>query len=504
MNQLTPKVIDQIAKAIANGDLTGAQTIGVDTTNDALKMTSLKATMVDLERDLTYIRLANMMPKPQILDNVTQNVHQALVHKSDGNQYTLGGGFHANTEIPTVVDGTETRDSFIARNQHESYSVERYAQMTDTYGGDALSRGSKYALRNLMQRKAGNVYWADSKLSALAYDGLYAQHKSGLGTIFTSLEDYFNEVVIDLRGAPLTPGVINDAAIRISEFGNVVPTHFFGTMNLANEFNKNEFDKQRNVVMPGLMNNPQAFQTGNVAHTLPVSTPAGNIQIHGESYAGRPKAKRQGQAGMIGSPAAPTAGTVTPVAGDAQSKYVAADAGSVFYGVTSISASGKESALTVLPDVATASTIAAGDSNDIVWTADNSGVQTAGFRLYRTELGAATGTGATFYWIADIGITEFASGLESGAANTFRDRGRVLPNLQDGVMMNLSEDTFYQFTFVDPTAVALPQTLELPYVLISSDTPCLVRPRGVIRIINAAATANATNNPADAFGNAGV
>jgi hypothetical protein len=185
------------------------------------------------------------------------------------------------------------------------------------------------------------------------------------------------------------------------------------------------------------------------------------------------------------APAAPTDGVGPTLAVDALSKYQASEVGNVYYAVSAVNRYG-ESALTLMN--ATATTLAVGSSVDMIFTATAGPNSTSGFKIYRTKVTTAgTATGLQFYPIISVSTADLATGYDGAAALAIRDRGRILPDMEQAFITEMVDEvlSFKQLAPISKLDLAV-LSMSRRFIAFLFATPNLYTPKKFVRYVNCA------------------
>jgi hypothetical protein len=184
------------------------------------------------------------------------------------------------------------------------------------------------------------------------------------------------------------------------------------------------------------------------------------------------------------APAAPSTGLSADLtaAADGQSKFVAGDAGTVYYAVSSMNSKG-ESALALLD--ATAVTLTAGRSVELDW---NSVGAATGYTIYRTKVTASvapSADGILFYPLFEISQAEQTAGYDGGAATIVRDRNRFLPDTEQAFITQ-KDDEVFSFKQLAPLSKLDLAILAMSrrFIVFLFGTPNLYANKKMVRYIN--------------------
>lgn len=468
----------ELLKAMQAGQITGRDTSGLSLTQEPLKVESLETALKVLDARTQDIKLFNALPKLTAYNTVEEYLQLA----SYGD--VTGGGFYDEGELSDVVDST-----YIRRAEHVKYlqvtgEVTLQAQMVRSYV-DAYKQEMQNKMMLLMKKVNGYLTKADSDVVVQEFNGLYKQHQAvGTGTqnLFADNHAYYkSNTVIDMRGKSVKQEDIEKAAIMIDQnYGTA--TDLFGPTTVISTLSQDYYNRQRFMISG---NNDASISNLGVVPTS-VATTVGAIKLNSDKFmkAAEPKSSATG-ATNAQAPSAPTF-SLLAAAVDAKSKFVAGDAGNVYYAVSAVNKRG-ESALTVFP---TAVSIVAGSSVDLTITAVAGANATQGLVIYRSErTTAGTAAGLLFHQIFKVAASVVTSGYDGGAAGVIRDRGMFLPNTDQAFITQLTEDvmSIKQLAPMSKLDLAI-LSPSRRFLLFNFLTPIVYQTQKMVRFINCGRT----------------
>ncbi len=476
--------VQELLKAMQAGSITGRDTADQSLSYEPLKAESLETTLKVLESRQKDIRLLNAMPKLTAYNTV----EEFLQLDSYG---TERGGFYNEGELSDVEDSTYIRRSELIKYLQVTGEVTMQAQMVRSFV-DAMRKEVENKVMWLNKRANRYMTSGNSNHVPQEWNGIYEQHQSvgaGQGFLYATLEDYFtSSVVIDMRGASVKQTDIEEAAVRVdANFGNV--SDFFAPTTVISAVSRDFFNDQRIMLNA---NNEGAYngRIGTVAKSIDTSLGAVNLQADKFMKHEHPEGRLLvAGATTAKAPNAPVTGGAPALAADPLAKFVAAEAGTVYYAVSAINRYG-ESALTLID--ASAVTITVGSAVDLIWTSGGGAVPATAYRVYRTEVTAAgVATNEKFWPLFTISAAELAAGYDGGAAGTVRDQGRFMPNTEQGFIAEMIDDvmSYKQLAPVSKLDLAI-ISMSRRFISFCFATPQLYAPKKVIRFINCAKTLN--------------
>ncbi len=472
-----------LLKAMVAGQITGRDTTGQTLTMEPLKAESLDTTLKKLEFRQQDIKLMNKMPKLTAYNTV----EEFLQLKSFGDDK---GGFYGEGELSDVEDSQYVRRSELIKYVQVTGEVTMQAQLVRSFA-DAMRQEVENKAMWIARRTNTALTKANSSVVPQEWNSLYTQHAS-IGTgeqyLYSSLENYYtNKLVVDMRGRSVKQIDIEKAAVVIDgNFGNV--TDFFAPTAVISTISQDYFNSQR-LMFGNKTTGSYEGQIGTVIKNI--ATSIGDVDLNADKFMARSGDKDVKTTASVAigvkAPAAPTAGTVPALVSDTTSKYQTAEGGLVYYAVSALNRYG-ESVLTVLD--ATAITLALNYAVDLTFTASSGANAATGFRIYRTLVTvSATPTGINFYPIFDISTAELAAGYDGAAATKVRDRGRILPNTEQGFLTEMNEQilSYKRLAPVSKLDLAI-TTMSRRFITFEFATPQLYQGQKLIRFINCSKT----------------
>lgn len=460
----------ELQKAMQAGQITGRDTTGQLLTQEPLKAESLEKTLKLLEYRTSDIKLFNLLPKLTAYNTVEEFLQLA----SYGSQR---GGFYDEGELSDVEDSKYIRRAELVKYMQVTGEVTMQAQMVRSYV-DAMRQEVENKMMWIMRLANKSLTHADSEVVPQQFNSIYKQHAS-IGVtqdfLFPTFESYYkSEVVIDLRGASLKQGDLEDAAVRVdANYGNV--SHLCAPTTVISALAKDYYETQR--ILLGNSYNGQVNSVPKV-----ISTTLGDIQLVSDKFMKADPARMiNTPATSIKAPAAPTVSAVA-LAADVNSKFTASEVGNVFYAVAAVNRYG-ESNLTVFN---TPVTLAEGQAVDITFVPGVSSIAATGYVIYRTKVTtAATPNELEFFPIFTVSEAARAQGFNGGAAGITRDRGYFLPDTEQAFVTELVDEvlSFKQLAPISKLDLAV-QSMSRRFITFLFGTPQLYAPKKIVRFIN--------------------
>jgi len=476
--------VQELLKAMQAGQVTGRDTADQSLSYEPLKAESLETTLKVLEARQKDIRLLNAMPKLTAYNTV----EEFLQLDSYGSER---GGFYNEGELSDVEDSSYIRRSELIKYLQVTGEVTMQAQMVRSFV-DAMRKEVENKVMWLNKRANRYMSSGNSSHVSQEWNGLYAQHQSvgaGGGFLWATLEDYFNSnVVIDMRGASVKQEDIEEAAVRIdANFGNV--SDFFAPTTVISAVSRDFFNDQR-IMLNANSESAYTGKIGTVAKSI--STSLGDVTLQPDKFMKHEHADGRllvGGASSAKAPNAPVTGGAPALAVDPLAKFVAAEAGTVYYAVSAINRYG-ESSMTLLD--AAAVTVTVGSAIDLTFTSGGGAIPATAYRIYRTVVTAAgVATNERFWPLYTVSAAELAAGHDGGAAGVIRDRGRFMPNTEQGFITEMIDDvlSYKQLAPVSKLDLAV-ISMSKRFISFCFATPQLYAPKKMVRFINCSKTLN--------------
>lgn len=467
--------LGQLSKALEGGLITGRDTTNSTTASGSpLKVESLEKTLKVVTFQEQQIASWKLFPKDKAF-NTVEEFNQVTSYGSEENSAFLIEG-----ELPGEEDSTYVRRAQLVKFMGVTRSVSHVMTLVNTNVGNIIDQYSREGTLSILQRLDRSLFYADSRLDAQAFNGLYAQHESHDGTNYVngSLASYLDstDLVIDMRGSILTTDAVERAMEAISEnYG--IGTHLFGPNKVFSnyalplqKFQRYNLNADNNGVMPGNNIPGQVTNFGNVDFTRDV-------------FLRRPRTVEVGVNSGATSAKAPLSVTpggtpLTLVNPDAAGKWNTADAGSYTWGVRAVNRFGK-SALVVLTN--TPLTMVAVRAADLSFTASGSGEPATYFEIYRSQNGSIT----KFDFAFNVNVAQLAAGYDGGAAGVVRDRNRFIPGTDQAMLIENKQGvmTYKQLAPLMKMDLAVVSPA-YRFMILQYGTVMLFAPRKAVRFIN--------------------
>lgn len=332
----------------------------------ALRVESLEKTLRVLTYRMEHIRLWKMVSKIAATNTVEE--HNVLIDYGQNPD----AGFIAEGDLPESDDSSYERRHTVIRFLGTTRKVTHVMSLVKPAHGNVIAQETVNGTMHLLRIVERALFYGDNSLSNLQFDGYFKLMDDGAPAAN----------IIDLRGAPLSEDILNDAALTISDAPNYGRgTDLFANPKVLADLVKTFFPKER--TMPG------GIQGGMVGLDIKGFTSmSGDVKFQPDVFitdGGAPTVAVGDAAKRPGTPTISTAVT-TPV--NAASQFGDDDAGDYFMAIQACNRYGRSAEVDV---DAGAITVAAGD--DIRFGVTPGGSTTVEwYEVFRTKKGGADGT----------------------------------------------------------------------------------------------------------------
>ena len=464
--------IQDVVKALEATHLSGQGALDNNSASGApLKVESLDRTLKHITFKESNIVVWKSIPKMAAY-NTVEDYNQLTSYGQDA------GGFNREGELPSEEDSTYVRRAQLVKYMGVTKAVTHPMTMVTPAHGPVIQReimnGSLWLLRKLNK----SLTTGDASIISEEFNGMYTQHKDN--DAFLTFQQYLNsEVVIDLRGAKLSEGIIEQGAEAIVEnFG--VGTELFLPPKALSNFVTNFYSFKHIIPNTASLNNAQVGQRVNS-----FASQFGEVKLTWDIFLNKDSSKTSTSAATSNrAPAPPVATSVTSVAATvANSKWGAGDAGSYYYAVAAINRFGL-SQLTVL-NTGALNAIVANGAVDLAFSAGAGANPTSGYVIYRSNPSATSVANATFYPLFRISEAQRAAGYEGAAAGSVRDLNNFLPNTDQAFLIQ-NNDEVWAFRQLAPL-MKMDLAIVSPayrFMILLYGTPILFAPKKMVRFIN--------------------
>lgn len=459
--------VDALNKALAAGEITGRETANMtDASGSPLKVESLEKTLKHLTFRESDIRLWKDIPKKPAY-NTVEEYNQQVSYGQDR------GGFNAEGELPEEEDSVFVRRAQLVKYLGVTKSVTHQMTLVNTMIGNVMEKTIKDGTLWILRKLTKSLYFGDEQLIPLEFNGFLAQQKQS--DAWANYNAYMSsENIVDMRGASLSEDAIESGANTIVEnFG--LATQLYAAPAVLSGFVKQFYGNK--FIMP----NTQALTNGIMGQRVQqFESQFGPIGLNQDVFFKKLPAKPyNATATSEKAPTKPSISASAVSAGAANSKFVSADAGNVYYAVSALNRYG-ESDLAI---TGSAVAIVATGAADITIT-DGGGLHKAtAYRIYRTEVGG--GATGTFYPLFDVSVANVTAGFDGASGGSVRDLNRFLPNCDQAMLVQFDNEVV-EFAQLAPL-MKMDLALLSPayrFMILLYGTPFLYAPKKMVRIIN--------------------
>lgn len=452
-NHSTQGEVDELVKALGTGQGGDAYGGGAYGDMSALRPQSLEETLKKVTADSSHARLwKTISKKPAFNTSEEYNILDRL--GGDGSPFFVEGG------LPNEQDSSYVRKSALVKFLGTTRVVTHPATLVRTTGvGDIVAQEAQNGTEWLIMQIERQLFYADSNLNPLAFDGILAQMKNFLGAPYfkgavgATPTGASAEQFIDLRGGFLPPAALEDGSNIIFEnFGMARQLQL--TPAVRKDFSKMFMNTPQAVKAEQMLTPGQEIGTLGHGEVTGFSSNAGRFSFEPNLFL-RPRGGRK-LVSDNGAPAAPTTTSVvtqaTP-ASDAQSKFSSNDGGvygnatwdstgTFYYFVSAKNAVG-ESVATAIGNAGGAGigfAVGSGESAVIEWNRVVGSPVAGSYCIYRGK--KADGSDALFMdEVKDAG---------SGTTQTYTDRNFRLPGSHDAFLIDTDPNKSMTFKQLAP------------------------------------------------------
>jgi hypothetical protein len=433
--------LEELNKALGTG--TEGEAYGDYNDMSALRPQSLEGTLKVVTAKQEHIKFWKELNKKQAYNTVEEfNVLDS--YGGDSSPFFTEGG------LPNEEDSNYIRQSQMVKFLGTTRVVTHPATLVRNTVGDIVAREQNNGTLWLLQQLERSLFFADSSLDSLQFDGLEAQVRN-----FVKGKAYENQHIIDMRGGVIDENILEDGATCIADnygSGNL-------KLHLTNQVHK-DFSKlvtgtggRQRVMMSG---NPGDIRLGQPVRGYSANT--ADIDFSNNIFLkpnGAPRLVSQ-----KGAPAVPTLpGTGAIVAtGDATSKM---DAGTYHYFVSAKNSDG-ESAPVHIGSVA----VEAGQRVDITVNSVNSDPVAKTYRVYRGI--TSNPEGALF---------AFEQKAVAGGTQAIADRNFDIPGTHTAFLVDMDGEEVLTWKSLAPL-------MKLPLARISASERFMILLYGMLQVYN--------------------
>lgn len=436
--------MEELQKALGTGQDGEAYGNGAYNDMSALRPQSLEGTLKVVAAGQEQIKFWNTIGKKKAFNTVEEfNVLDS--YGGNSSPFFVEGG------LPNEEDSNYIRQSEMVKFLGTTRVITHPATLVTNTVGDIVAREQTNGTLWLLQQLERNLYFADSSIDPLAFNGVIAQVRN-----FVAGKSYESQHIIDMRGQVLDENILEDAATIIADNygGSKLDLHL--TNQVHKDFSKlitGNGGRQR-IMMSG---NPGDVRLGQPVRGYSANSAdidfMNNIFMKPE---GAPKTVSQ-----KGAPAVPTAGAGPIVAtADATSKM---QAGTYFYFVSAKNSAGESAPLYV----GGASVVITAGQNATITI--NSVVSDPAAKSYRVYRGYSSDPAKALF--------AFEVKAVAGATQTIVDRNFDIPGTDTAVLIDNDPENVLTFKQLAPL-------MKLPLARISASERFMILLYGMMQVYN--------------------
>jgi hypothetical protein len=434
--------LEELNKALGTGQDGEAYGNGAYADMSAIRPQSLEGTLKVVTAQQKHIKFWNSIGKKQAFNTVEEfNVLDSYGGKSSP-FFTEGG-------LPGEEDSNFVRQAQYVKFLGTTRVITHPATLVRNTIGDIVAQQTQAGTLWLLTQLERQLYFADSALDPLAFDGVIAQVRN-----FVSGKNYANQHIIDMQGLPLDENTLEDIATIIADNygGQSLDLH------LTNQVHK-DFSK--------LLTGPAGRQRIGVGDSATLGAPVrgysantADINFMNNTFL-KPETAPPAVSAK-GAPAVPTGDATAPTAAaaDATSKLAA---GTYHYFVTAKNSAGESAPLYV---GGAGQTTTAGQRVDLKINSVVSDPVALTYRVYR----GYTNNPANALYAFEIKAV-------AGASQVIPDRNFDIPGTHTAVLIDNDSENVLTFKQLAPL-------MKLPLARISASERFMILMYGMVQVYN--------------------
>lgn len=437
--QSTVAELEELNKALGTGEQ--GEAYGDFNDMSALRPQSLEGTLKVVTADLEQVKFWKRIGKKQAFNTVEEfNVLDSYGGNSSP-FFTEGG-------LPNEEDSNYLRQAQYVKFLGTTRVITHPATLVRNTVGDIVARETTNGTTWLIQQLERALYFGDSSLDPLAFDGVMTQVKN-----FVKGKPYESQHIIDLKGQPLTEDILEDIVTIIADN--------FGRGKLELHLT-NQVNKDLSKVLMGADGRQRIMGTGTESILgAPVSGYRGNngvVEFVNNIFL-KPQATVPA-ASAKGAPAVPTKDATTPIA--AAGTGSALKAGTYFYFVTAKNSAGESAPVAM-------GSVAATDGQTVTLKINRvvSDPVAKSYKVYRGLTSDATKA---------LFMAEFKD-AGSGTTQDLKDDGSEIPGTHSAILMDNDSENVLTFKQLAPL-------MKLPLARISAAERFMILLYGMIQVYN--------------------
>lgn len=430
--------LEELNKALGTG--TQGDAYGnYDGDMTAIRPQSLEGTLKVVTAKQNQIKFWKSIGKKQAYNTVEEfNVLDSYGGNSSP-FFTEGG-------LPNEEDSNFVRQSQMVKFLGTTRVVTHPATLVRNTVGDMVAMQQQQGTIWLLQQLERSLYFADSSLDPLAFDGLIKQV-----TNFVSGKSYQNQHIIDMRGQNVDENIMEDMATILADNYGSGNYEMHLTNQVHKDFSKNLFAQRRIMGMNGQENTLGAPVRKYVANTGDINF-VNNVFLKPQNV---PLASAQ-----KGAPATPTVGA-TPATAVADTASLMS-AQTYYYFVSAKNSAGESTAVSI-GSIA----VASGQRVDIVINRVTSDPVAKSYKLFR---------GATSDVTKALLVNETAD-AGTGTTQTLSDKNFDIPGTHTAILIDNDPEEVLTFKQLAPL-------MKLPLARISASERFMILLYGMVQVYN--------------------
>jgi hypothetical protein len=364
-----------------------------------LRTESLEAQLKNLTFEMSEIKLFRSIAKVPASNTVEEFNRLVSYSRSGSRRFNMG--WMSEGALPEEEDSTYERVTVLTKYLGVVGRVTHVANTIRAAHGNVIALETMNKTMDLLKNLENALFFGNSSLIPEQVDGLEKL-----------ITDAAPDNVVDLRGAALTEGAMNDMLLQIRQnYGMGTDAYF--SAGAFSDLAKQVYERQRFALAPApgtLGTTVTAFQGQH-----------GRINLHDHVFFEDEQSSLA--AGLGDSSKAPLTPTITvaPAAAGTGSQFIAADIGVYIYQVVG----GNKYGLSTPVDTAGV-TVAVGEN--VTFTVGDGGQGTTFYEIYRSDVGGAVGTAKLMTRVSRTGATQVITDTNADIPGT--TKGFVLQQNQ--------------------------------------------------------------------------
>lgn len=342
-----------------------------------LRTESLEAQLKNLTFEMSEIKLFRSIAKVPASNTVEEFNRLVSYSRSGSRRFNMG--WMSEGALPEEEDSTYERVTVLTKYLGVVGRVTHVANTIRAAHGNVIALETMNKTMDLLKNLENALFFGNSALIPEQVDGLEKL-----------ITDAAPDNVVDLRGAALTEGAMNDMLLQIRQnYGMATDAYF--SAGAFSDLAKQVYERQRFALAPApgtLGTTVTAFQGQH-----------GKINLHDHVFFEDEQSSLA--AGLGDSSKAPITPSITvaPAAAGTGSQFIPADDGTYIYQVVA----GNKYGLSAPVDTA-AVLVASGES--VTFTVADGGQGTTFYEIYRSDVDGAVSTAKLMTRVARTGATQ--------------------------------------------------------------------------------------------------